>query len=90
MENTDMIEQIKNQITNEYPEFIEDGELETGTEEWLELLQLTLKLYGIDVKDPYDMLNMENMPYWKEIDKLGYTYVINLQIALDELKIDLI
>jgi hypothetical protein len=90
MENTDMIEQIKNQITNEYPEFIEDGELETGTEEWLELLQLTLKLYGIDVKDSYDMLNMENMPYWKEIDKLGYTYVINLQIALDELKIDLI
>lgn len=85
-----MIEQIKNQITNEYPEFIEDGELETGTEEWLELLQLTLKLYGIDVKDSYDMLNMENMPYWKEIDKLGYTYVINLQIALDELKIDLI
>jgi hypothetical protein len=97
--NTSRVEKIKEKIQQEYPEIIEKGTVEKGTEEWLFLLELSLKTFGIYVKDPYDILDilkvdldkMDNGKFddlAQDIDDLGNSYVTDLEKALEELGVE--
>ena len=97
--NTSRVEKIKEKIQQEYPEIIEKGTVEKGTEEWLFLLELSLKTFGIYVKDPYDILDilkvdldkMDNGKFddlAQDIDDLGNSYVTDLETALEELGVE--
>ena len=79
--------QIKTLIQQEYPEIIQSGEIETGTEEWLFLLQLALKVYGLNIPNEYDILKAIDGkgPYAKQIANLNYKYSSDLEQALEEL-----
>jgi hypothetical protein len=90
--NRDKSHQIEQAIREEYPEIIEDGEIETGTEEWLFLLQLALKVYGLNIANGYDILKAMDGegPYVKQIERLGNSYVNDLEKALENLGIEII
>jgi hypothetical protein len=93
---TSHVEKIKEKIQQEYPNIINDGTVEKGTEEWLFLLQLSLKTFGVNVEDPFDILKvdldkMDNGEFndlAQEMDDLGYAYVTDLEKALEELGIE--
>jgi len=93
---TSHVEKIKEKIQQEYPEIIEKGTVEKGTEEWLFLLELSLKTFGIYVKDPYDILKvdldkMDNGEFddlAQEMDDNGNAYVTDLEKALEELGVE--
>jgi hypothetical protein len=84
--------QIEQAIRKEYPEIVEDGEIETGTEEWLFLLQLALKVYGVNIPDKYDILQAIDGegPYAEQIEKLNNSYSNDLTKALENLGIKMI
>ena len=88
----DKLSQIETSIQQEYPEIIEDGEIETGTEEWLFLLQLAFKTYGLNIADEYDILKAINGkgPYAQQVKDLGYTPIRALEAALKNLGVDII
>jgi len=97
--NTSRVEKIKEKIQQEYPEIIKKGTIEKGTEEWLFLLELSLKTFGIYVKDSYDILDilkvdldkMDNGKFddlAQDIDDLGNSYVTDLEKALEELGVE--
>ena len=93
---TSHVEKIKEKIQQEYPEIIEKRTVEKGTEEWLFLLQLSLKTFGINVEDAYDILKvdldkMDNGELdWlaQEMDDNGNSYVTDLEKALEELGVE--
>ena len=80
---------LKDAIKAEFPKIIKDGEVETGTDEWFDLLALAVKaVYGVDIKDPFDtflITGLENTPYWEKIQ--GNDYVDTLETALTELEV---
>jgi hypothetical protein len=88
--NNNKISQIEALIKQEYPEIINDGEIEKGTEEWLFLLQLALKVYGLNIANEYDILKAVDGkgPYAKQIANLGYGYVSDLEQALENLGVE--
>jgi hypothetical protein len=90
VKSPDKATQIKALIQKEYPEVIDDGTVETGTDEWLSLLQLALKAYGINLENSYDFLFYEKGPYAKQIDRLNYSYVRDLETALENLGVEII
>jgi len=93
---TSHVEKIKEKIQQEYPDIINDGEIEKGTEEWLFLLELSLKTFGINVEDPYDILkvdldkmdNGELDDLAQEMDDNGNAYITDLEQALKELGVE--
>jgi hypothetical protein len=93
---TSHVEKIKEKIQQEYPNIINHGTVEKGTEEWLFLLELSLKTFGVYVKDPYDILKvdldkMDNGEFdnlAQEMDDLGNSYVTDLEKALEELGVE--
>lgn len=42
-------QKIKNTITKHYPEIINDGEVEMGTEKWFDLIIEANRIHGINV-----------------------------------------
>jgi hypothetical protein len=88
--NGDKTSQIEALLKQEYPEIINDGEVEKGTEEWLFLLQLALKVYGLNIANEYDILKATDGkgPYAKQIANLGYGYVSDLEQALENLGVE--
>jgi hypothetical protein len=90
--NRDKSYQIEQAIREEYPEIIEDGEIETGTEEWLFLIQLALKVYGVNIPDEYDILKAIDGegPYAKRVKKIGDSYANDLEKALENLGVEII
>jgi hypothetical protein len=88
----DKLSQIETSIQQEYPEIIEDGEIETGTEEWLFLLQLAFKTYGLNIANEYDIFKAINGkgPYAQQVKDLGYTPIRALEAALKNLGVDII
>jgi hypothetical protein len=88
--NSNKASQIEALIKQEYPEIINDGEIEKGTEEWLFLLQLALKVYGLNIANEYDILKAVDGkgPYAKQVANLGYGYVSDLEQALENLGVE--
>jgi hypothetical protein len=88
--NGDKTSQIEALLKQEYPEIINDGEVEKGTEEWLFLLQLALKVYGLNIANEYDILKAVDGegPYAKQVANLGYGYVSDLEQALENLGVE--
>ena len=88
--NSNKTSQIEALIKQEYPEIINDGEVEQGTEEWLFLLQLALKVYGLNIANEYDILKATDGegPYAKQLANLGYGYVSDLEQALENLGVE--
>jgi hypothetical protein len=88
-------EKIKALIYQNYREIVDSGQVEKGTEEWLFLLQLALKVYGLDIKNEYDILKGIDGkgPYAKQIKALDYSkpkkdWLRALEIALSDLEVD--
>ena len=81
---------MKNLIYQDYREIVDSGKVEKGTEEWLFLLQLALKVYGLDIQNEYDILKgIEGKgPYAKQIKALGNSWLQDLEIALDDLEVE--
>ena len=69
---------------------IEDGEVEQGTEEWLFLIQLALKAYGINIEDESDILAAIDGegPYAEQIENLDYEHISDLETALENLGVE--
>jgi len=88
--NENRASQIITLIQQEYPEIIEDGEVEKGTEEWLFLIQLALKTYGVDIEDAFDILDALDGegPYAQQIEDLDYQHINDLETALEDLGIE--
>ena len=83
-------EKIKALIYQDYREIVDSGQVEKGTEEWLFLLQLALKVYGLDIQNEYDILKGIDGkgPYAKQIKALGYSWIQALEIALSDLEVE--
>jgi hypothetical protein len=86
----DRMNRIKTLIQEEYPEIVEDGDIETGTEEWLFLLQLVYKVYGLNIEDAFDIIDDENIELNQQMEDLGYGPVSDLEQALEELGVEII
>ena len=88
------VENVKTMLQQDYQDIIDDGEVETGTEEWLCLLEVALKVNGVVLDDMYDILNEDEKyikyPKLKELDENGYVYVNELNTALEELGVEFI
>jgi hypothetical protein len=94
--NENELNTLKQTIQQEYPEIVQGGEIETGTEEWIFLLKLALKsMYDTEYKgyfddiDEYDLfISGKYEPYYKMIeDDISSSYDIpnNLQELLYEM-----
>jgi hypothetical protein len=90
-ENEDKEERMKDLILQDYREIVDSGEVEKGTEEWLFLLQLALKVYGLDIQNEYDILKGIDGkgPYAEQIKALGNSWIQDLEIALDDLEVEI-
>jgi hypothetical protein len=88
--NENKASRIETMIQQEYPQIIEDGEVEQGTEEWLFLIQLALKAYGINIEDEYDILAAIDGegPYAEQIENLDYEHISDLETALENLGVE--
>ena len=88
--NENKASRIETMIQQEYPEIIQSGEVEQGTEEWLFLLQLALKAYGINIENEYDILKATNGegPYAQQIENLNYKHISDLETALENLGVE--
>lgn len=88
--NENKASRIETMIQQEYPQIIEDGEVEQGTEEWLFLIQLALKAYGINIEDESDILAAIDGegPYAEQIENLDYEHISDLETALENLGVE--
>jgi len=89
-EDKPTVGKMKDLIYQDYREIVDSGKVEYGTEEWLFLLQLALKVYGLDIQNEYDILKGINGkgPYAKQIKALGNSWIQDLEIALDDLEVE--
>ena len=73
--NENELNTLKQTIQQEYPEIVQDGEIETGTEEWVFLLKLSLAninkdfLRFFDNVDEYDLFVNEKYKSYYDIIK---------------------
>ena len=88
--NENKASRIETMIQQEYPEIIQSGEVEQGTEEWLFLIQLALKAYGINIEDEDDILAATDGegPYAEQIANLNYEHISDLETALENLGVE--
>jgi hypothetical protein len=88
--NENKASRIETMIQQEYPQIIEGGEVEQGTEEWLFLIQLALKAYGINIENEYDILAAIDGegPYAEQIENLDYEHISDLETALENLGVE--
>jgi hypothetical protein len=68
------VEKIKKAIQQQYPEVIKDRQVETGTPEWIDLLELVFNdVYGIKYFNPYEIFvsgeDEDYLPYKNLIKK---------------------
>jgi hypothetical protein len=89
-EDKPTVGKMKDLIYQDYREIVDSGQVEKGTEEWLFLLQLALKVYGLDIQNEYDILKGIDGkgPYAKQIKALGYSWIRALEIALSDLEVE--
>ena len=89
-EDKPTVGKMKDLIYQDYREIVDSGKVEYGTEEWLFLLQLALKVYGLDIQNEYDILKGIDGkgPYAKQIKALGNSWIQDLEIALDDLEVE--
>lgn len=76
------LSQVINQIKSKYPEIVDDGEVETGTDDWFDLMSLVVKVFtGEDV----DMFEIEDISEIYTLE-MGTT----LEKALEKLNVEMI
>lgn len=90
--NENELSQIETSIQQEYPEIVNSGEIEQGTEEWLFLLQLAYKVYGLNIANEYDISKAIDGkgPYAQQVKDLGSSPISDLETALENLGVNII
>lgn len=84
------VTQIETLIKEEHPEIIKDGKVETGTEEWLFLVQLAYKVHGLNIEDAFDILDDGNIELKQQMEDLDYKPIKDLEQALENLGVEII
>ena len=89
------INKIKNAIIQNFPELIDDGEVESGTYEWNELLAIALTVNGLNMNSDELRLAMDGeAPYAQRLDdfieKNKLKYISDLAKALERLNIEIV
>jgi len=61
-ESSHFLQKLANMIRRDFPEIVESGEIESGTEEWLDLLTLVINDLFVEINDPYEILINTDIP----------------------------
>jgi ABC-type glycerol-3-phosphate transport system substrate-binding protein len=72
----EIVEKVRTMIQTKYPDIIDDGEIETGTEEWFDVLIDLGEIYGIKDITYDDLYNnvvpdFDTEPLWVVFEELG-------------------